>query len=56
MLPLVARCRLGLGRMWQRRGEPEQARSHLGEAARCFREMQMNGWLEQAETALDSLR
>jgi tetratricopeptide (TPR) repeat protein len=56
MAPLVARCRLGLGLMWQRRGEPEQARSNLGEATRRFREMQMNGWLKQAEAALASLR
>jgi len=55
MLPLVARCRLGLGLMWQRRGGRAQARAHLGEAARSFREMGARGWLAQAEADLGPL-
>ena len=55
MRPLVARGRLGLGLLWQRRGEFAQARSDLGESVRLLREMAMTGWLEKAELALGSL-
>ena len=56
MLPLVARCRLGLGLMWQRRGEAAHARPYLDAAVGDFRNMAMLGWLGQAELALGSLR
>ncbi|HTC25359.1 MAG TPA: tetratricopeptide repeat protein, partial [Gemmatimonadales bacterium] len=55
MRPLVARCRLGLGLMWRRRGESSLARAELTEAVRDLRDMGMRGRLEQADLALRSL-
>jgi tetratricopeptide (TPR) repeat protein len=49
MRPLVARCRLGLGRLRRRAGTAQEAHEHLATAATMFREMGMRYWLEQAE-------
>jgi class 3 adenylate cyclase/tetratricopeptide (TPR) repeat protein len=49
MRPLVARCRLGLGRLRRRAGRAQEAHEHLATAAAMFREMDMTYWLEQAE-------
>jgi class 3 adenylate cyclase/tetratricopeptide (TPR) repeat protein len=49
MRPLVAHCRLGLGKLSRRAGKPEQARKHLTTATAMYREMDMRFWLEQAE-------
>jgi hypothetical protein len=46
--PLVAHCRLGLGRLHHRTGERRQAREHLAAASRMYREMGMAYWLEKA--------
>jgi tetratricopeptide (TPR) repeat protein len=49
MRPLVAHCHLGLGTLYRRTGQREQAREHLATATRMYREMDMRFWLEQAE-------
>jgi len=49
MRPLIARCHLGLGRLYAQTGEHEQAFQHLDRAATLFREMDMHFWLAQAE-------
>jgi class 3 adenylate cyclase/tetratricopeptide (TPR) repeat protein len=49
MRPLVAHCHLGLGRLYQRTGQPEQAQEHLITATVLYREMGMPFWLEKAE-------
>jgi hypothetical protein len=51
MRPLVAHCRLGLGKLFARTGKSEQAPEHLTTATTMYREMGMTYWLEQAETA-----
>jgi tetratricopeptide (TPR) repeat protein len=53
MRPLVAHCHLGLGKLYRRTGEREQAREHLSTATVMYREMDMRFWLDQvaAETA-----
>jgi tetratricopeptide (TPR) repeat protein len=55
MRPLVARCHLGLGRLYGRIGRTDEARTELGRAATLFREMGMHGWPEQAERELKEL-
>ena len=47
--PLVAHCHLGLGKLYRRTGQHEQALEHLTTATRMYREMGMMYWLEQAE-------
>jgi class 3 adenylate cyclase/tetratricopeptide (TPR) repeat protein len=47
MRPLVAHCRLGLGKLYDRIGKPEHARENQTAAAMMYREMQMDFWLEQ---------
>jgi tetratricopeptide (TPR) repeat protein len=49
MRPLVAHCRLGLGRLCRRTGKPDEARDHLAAATTMYREMDMGFWLERAE-------
>ena len=53
--PLVARCHLGLGKLYQRTGRRDRAREHLVTAVTMFREMDMRLWLEQMapETSSD---
>src|SRR5262245_3802540 len=50
--PLVAHCHLGLGKLYQRTGQPEPAQEHLTSAATMYREMGMMYWLEKAEEEL----
>jgi tetratricopeptide (TPR) repeat protein len=52
MRPLVAHCHLGLGKLYRRTGQREQARDHLTIAATMYREMDMSFWLSQAGTHL----
>ena len=52
MRPLVAHCHLGLGTLYTRTGEREQARAALSAAINLYRAMQMTFWLPQAEAAL----
>jgi tetratricopeptide (TPR) repeat protein len=49
MRPLVAHCHLGLGKLYRRTGQREQAREHLSTATTMYREMGMTYWLEKAE-------
>ena len=55
MRPLAANCHLGLGKLYAKTGEPEQAREHLTTAATMYCEMDMRFWLEQAEAELKEL-
>jgi hypothetical protein len=55
MRPLVAHCRLGLGRIYRRLGKREQALEHFTTATAMYREMDMRFYLEQAEAALGEL-
>ena len=50
--PLVAHCYLGLGKLYQRTDQREQAHEHFTTAAAMYREMDMRYWLEQAEVEL----
>ena len=49
MRPLVAHCHLGLGKLYRRTGQREQAHEHLTIATTLYGEMDMTYWLEQAE-------
>jgi tetratricopeptide (TPR) repeat protein len=49
MRPLVAHCHLGLGKLYHRTDQREQAREHLATATTMYREMGMMYWLEKAE-------
>jgi tetratricopeptide (TPR) repeat protein len=55
MRPLVARCHLGLGTLSRRTGKWHDAQKHLTTAAEMYREMDMQFWLEQAESAMREL-
>jgi tetratricopeptide (TPR) repeat protein len=52
MLPVVAHCHLGLGRLYAHTDKREQARDQLSTAATMYREMGMTYWLEKAEAAM----
>jgi class 3 adenylate cyclase/tetratricopeptide (TPR) repeat protein len=52
MRPLVAHCHLGLGTLYARTDQPEQARAELSAAIEMYRAMKMAFWLPQAEVAL----
>ena len=54
MRPLVAHCHVGLGRLYQRTGQPEQAQEHLTTARVMYGEMGMWFWLDKAKVELDS--
>jgi class 3 adenylate cyclase/tetratricopeptide (TPR) repeat protein len=55
MRPLIARCHLGLGKLYQRTGQREQAQEHLTTAMTMYREMGMTYWLEQVEREMAEL-
>jgi tetratricopeptide (TPR) repeat protein len=55
MRPLVAHCRLGLGRLDGRAEQREQAHGHLTTATTMYREMGMTYWLKQAEAEIGTL-
>ena len=50
MRPLVAHCHLGLGRIFRRLGQREQASEHLTTATTMYRDMDMRFWLGDAKT------
>jgi len=52
MRPLVAHCRLGLGRLFHRTGDRAKAAEHLTIAATIYREMHMGCRLQKAEAEL----
>ena len=52
---LIAHCHLGLGQLYRRTGNREQAQEHLTTATTMYREMDMRFYLVQAETELSAL-
>ena len=52
MRPLLAHCHLGLGTLYTKIGQQEQARTALATAIDLYRTMDMTFWLPQAEAAL----
>jgi tetratricopeptide (TPR) repeat protein len=52
MRPLVAHCHCGLGTLYAKIGQREQARAALSAAIEVYRSMEMTFWLPQAEAAL----
>jgi tetratricopeptide (TPR) repeat protein len=52
MRPLVADCHFGLGKLYRRTGQSDQAREHLTTATTMYREMDMRFWLERAEAEM----
>jgi tetratricopeptide (TPR) repeat protein len=55
MRPLVAHSHLGLGKLYGRTGERQEARNHLTTATTMYREMNMGFWFEIAEAELKGL-
>jgi tetratricopeptide (TPR) repeat protein len=55
MRPLQAHCHLGLGTLYAKIGQPEQADAELAAAIELYRAMAMTFWLPQAEAAMASL-
>jgi tetratricopeptide (TPR) repeat protein len=52
MRPLVAHCHLGLGTLYAKVGQQQQARAELCAAIELYHSMDMTFWLPQAEAAL----
>jgi Flp pilus assembly protein TadD len=52
MRPLVAHCHLGLGTLYAKTGQRDQARAALSTVIDLYRTMEMTFWLPQAEAAL----
>src|SRR4029453_13037187 len=52
MRPLQAHCHWGLGTLYAKTGQREQARAELAAAIDLYRAMDMPFWLPQAEAAL----
>jgi len=52
MRPLQAHCHLGLGTLYAKIDQREQARAELSAAIDLYRAMEMTFWLPQAEAAL----
>jgi class 3 adenylate cyclase/tetratricopeptide (TPR) repeat protein len=52
MRPLVAHCHFGLGTLYLKMAQREQARAELSTAIELYRAMGMTFWLPQAEAAL----
>ena len=52
MRPLQAHCLLGLGTLYAKTGQAEQARAALAAAIALYRDMDMTFWLPQTEAAL----
>ncbi|HEX9408364.1 MAG TPA: tetratricopeptide repeat protein [Methylomirabilota bacterium] len=50
--PLIAKCHLGVGKLYRRNGDPQGALEQLSTATKMFREMDMRFWLEQAEAEM----
>jgi tetratricopeptide (TPR) repeat protein len=55
MRPLVAHCHVGLGKLYRRTGDQQQAKAHLTDGIATMREMEMGLWLENAEAELKEL-
>ncbi len=55
MRPLVAHCRLGLGKLYPRMDKEQEAQEHFATATTMYREMGMTYWLEKAEGEMREL-
>jgi tetratricopeptide (TPR) repeat protein len=55
MRPLSAHCHFGLGKLYRRTRDHEQAQRHLTTAIAMYREMNITYWPEQAEVELRQL-
>jgi tetratricopeptide (TPR) repeat protein len=55
MRPLIAHCHVGLGKLYRRIGNRQQAQEHLNTGTAMMREMEMGLWLEKAEAELKEL-
>ena len=55
MRPLIAHCHVGLGKLYRRIDNTQQARTYLTDGVAMMREMQMGLWLERAEAELKEL-
>lgn len=55
MRPLAAHCHLGLGQLYRLLGDTGEAREQLKQALYLYREMGMQHWPKQAESALKAL-
>jgi hypothetical protein len=55
MCPLLARCHLGIGRLYLRTGDRDRAAAHHLTATRLFSAMDMPPWLRQAASSLREL-
>jgi predicted ATPase/class 3 adenylate cyclase len=53
MRPLVAHCHFGLGKLYAKTNQCEEAREHLAGATTLYREMGMQFWLQGAEAAIE---
>ena len=52
MLPVVAHCYLGLGKLSRVTGKREEAREHLTTATTMYRDMDMRFWLEKTQAEM----
>src|SRR5262249_14729741 len=52
MRPLVAHCHFGLGQLYLRTGEQQEAQQHLTTATAMYREMDMRFSRKQTETEM----
>jgi hypothetical protein len=55
MRPLSAHCHVGLGKLYRRIGNRQQAEEHLTTATAMMREMEIGLWLEKAEAEFKEL-
>ena len=55
MRPLLARCHLGIGRLYLHAGDRDRAEDHLLTATRLFSAMDMPLWLRQTASSLREL-
>ena len=55
MRPLIAHCHVGLGKLYRRTSNPQQANVHLTNGVAMMREMEMGLWLDKAEAELKEL-
>ena len=54
MRSLAAHCHFGLGRLYDRMGRREPARESLNLATKMYRDMNMDFWLKQDVSAINS--
>ena len=55
MRPLLAHCHAGLGKLYGKTGNLQQAKAYLNTGLAMMREMEMGLWLEKAEAELKEL-